>query len=199
MVAEENKGEEKMSSPIKNNLLLLFLTVLLVSCGGQKIVAKHDAFDKGKIEVTTEGKPEPHKSGIIIAILPFRNNSSDKNLDVAGSTLADLISAQMASKKGFKLVERQRIEEILSEMKLGPTGMIDPNTAIQVGKILGANVMAFGSFSTLGKKVLLTMRLVKVETGEIVGGVTERSDDISNLDILAENASIKLSNSLQIK
>lgn len=160
---------------------------------------KQDAFEKGKIKVSTVGQPKRHKADIIIAILPFNNNSPDKSLDSTGVTLADLISAQMAAKKGFKLVERQRIEEILSEMKLGMTGMIDQNTAIQVGKMLGANVMVFGSFSTLGKKVLLTIRLVKVETGEIVGGVTERSNDVSNIDLLAESAAKKLTDSLLMK
>lgn len=188
-----------MISRIKMGFLFFFFPIVLISCSGQKAVVKQDAFDKGKIEVSTVGKSEPHKSDIIIAILPFNNNSPDKSLDSTGVALADLISAQLASKKGFKLVERQRIEDILKEMKLGQTGMIDQNTAIQVGKMLGANVMGFGSFSTLGKKVLLTMRLVKVETGEIVGGVSERSDDISNLDLLAENAAKKLSDSLAAK
>ena len=188
-----------MKHRILNWSAFIFLAFSISSCGSSKNVVKEKAFDKGKIEVSTVGKPESHKTDIIIAILSFNNNSPDKSLDSAGVTLADLISAQMASVAGFKLVERQRIQEILSEMKLGQTGMIDPSTAIQIGKMLGANVMAFGSFSTLGKKVLLTMRLVKVETGEIVGGASERGEDLSNLDILAENVAKKLSDSLIVK
>ncbi|MCX5784628.1 MAG: hypothetical protein NTX59_02970 [Elusimicrobia bacterium] len=159
------------------------MSVLIVSCGGQKTVIKHGALDNGR-------------SDIVIAILPLINNSADKSLDSIGITLSDLISAQMAAKKGFKLVERQRIEEMLSELKLGQSGVVDQNAAIQVGKMLGANVMAFGSFSSFGKKVLLTIRLIKVETGEIVGGVSERSSDVYKLDVLAENAAKKLSDSL---
>jgi hypothetical protein len=62
--------------------------------------------------------------------------------------------------------------------------------------MVGANVMAFGGFSVMGKKVTLTIRLVKVETSEIVGGAVERGDDVSKLDVLAENAARKLSDSL---
>lgn len=186
-----------MNTRVVNFLILSIF--FLVSCGGQKTAVKQQAFEKGKIEVSTVRQPETHQSDIIIAILPFNNNSPDKSLDSTGVTLADLISAQMSSKKGFKLVERQRIEDLLKEMSLGQKGMIDQNTAVQVGKMLGANVMAFGSFSTLSKKVLLTLRLVKVETGEIVGGVTERGEDISNVDVLAENAAKKLADSLAFK
>jgi len=185
---------------MRNHTTLFLLVIFMSSCGGSSTVIKQNAFEKGKIEATTVASPEEKKKlDITIAILPFANNSPDKSLDSAGITLADLISAQMSSKKGFKLVERQRIERLLNEMNLGQAGMINQTTAVQIGKILGANVMAFGSFTTLGKKTLLTMRLVKVETSEIVGGVTERGDDVSNLDILAENAARKLSDSLTAK
>lgn len=59
--------------------------------------------------------------------------------------------------------------------------------------------MAFGSFSTIGKKVILTVRLVKVETSEIVGGAIERGDDIGILDVLAQNAANKLVVSLDAR
>jgi len=178
------------------SFLCLSLTALLVSCSSSKTTVKENTFEKGKMEVSTVELPEPHMADVIVAILPFKNNSPDKSLDSTGAILSELISAQMSTYKGFKIVERQRLEEVLGELKLAQTGIIDQSTAIQIGKMLGANVMALGSFSKLGKKVLVTMRLVKVETGEIVGGVTERGEDISNLDILAENAAKKLSNSL---
>lgn len=159
------------------------MSMLLVSCGGQKATVKHGAFDKGSPE-------------IIIAILPLINNSADKSLDSAGAALSGLIAARMAANKGFKLVERQRMEAMLNEMKFGQLGVLDQDTAIRVGKLLGANVMAFGSFSSFGKKTLLTMRLVKVETGEIVGGVSEQCKGVSGLNVLADKAARKLSDSL---
>jgi TolB-like protein len=178
------------------SICVLAVASLLASCGGKGTSIKRGAFDQEKIQVSTVGQPAPHKADIVIAVLPFNNNSPDKSLDKTGVALADLISAQLAPMKGFRLVERQRIEEIFSELKLGLYGAIDQDTAVRIGGMLGANVMAFGGFSTIGKKVLLTVRLVKVETAEIVGGAVERGDDISNLDVLAENAAKKLSDSM---
>lgn len=182
---------------MKTLFVLFLLLNIFTGCAGKKSVVKQDAFEKGKMEVSTVGKPELHKADIVIAIIPFKNNSPDKSLDNVGVTLSDLISAKMASGKGFKLVERSRMEELLAEMKMGYSGLMDAATVSRIGRMLGANVMAFGSFSKLGEKVLLTMRLVKVETGEIVGGVTERSDDISDLDILAEKSAQKIIDSLK--
>lgn len=178
--------------------------VILLGCGGKKSVVKQDAFENGKMDVSTVGNPELHKADIVMAIIPFNNNSPDKSMDGMGVTLSDLISAKMASGKGFKLVERSRMEELLAEMKMGYSGLMDAATVSRIGRMLGANVMAFGSFSKLGEKILLTMRLVKVETGEIVGGVTERSGEISksdklmeSLDILTDKVSQKIIDSLK--
>lgn len=177
-------------------VMMAVLTVIACSCAGKTPAVKRGAFEGGKIEVSTVGKPETHKADVVIAILPFRNNSADRSLDATGGTLAELISARLAGRRGFKLVERQRIEDVMKEMKLGMLGAVDQATAVQVGRLVGANVMGFGSFQTLGQKVLVTLRLVKVETGEIVGGVNERGDDMAELDKMAESAAVKLAEAL---
>ena len=163
--------------------ILVLMTVCFFGCAQQSKYVKNESLDQTK--------------DIVIAILPFQNNSPDKTLDSVGITLSDLISAKMSTKKKFKMVERTRIEELMKEMKLSQSGMIDQGTAMQIGKMVGANVMGFGSYTVLGKNVMLTLRLVKVETGEVVGGVNERGDDISKLDILAENAAAKIANAFE--
>ncbi|MBI4669376.1 MAG: hypothetical protein HY747_09395 [Elusimicrobia bacterium] len=164
----------------------------MAGCRGS-VPVKSGAFPEQKIEVSTVDEPQPHKAAITLAILPFKNNTGDANMDQLGITLADLVSVQMSANPGLRLTERARLKEILEEMKLGLTGVVDTATAVRVGRILGANVIGFGSFSKLGGKSLLSIRLVKVETAEVVGGATERTRDFSDLDRLAEKAAEKLS------
>ena len=71
-----------------------------------------------------------------------------------------------------------------------------PLEYIEVARGLGANVIALGSFSILGGQPVVAMRLVKVETGEVVGGVTERGDEASQLDLLSERAAKSLGDAL---
>lgn len=167
---------------MKKIILYCLLITGFIGCGTQPAYIKHEALDRDK--------------GITIAILPFQNNSPDKSFDAVGFTLADSIAAKMSIKKSFKIVERQKIEALLKEMKLGLTGVLDENTVVKIGKMAGANVMAFGSFSVYDNKVLLIIKLVKVETGEIVGGAKEKGNDTANLDVLADNAAEKIAGSL---
>ncbi len=151
---------------MKKYFVLFLVLCVLIGCATQKVLLSRMLLIRGKIAVSTQGIPEIHKADIVIAIIPFKNNSSDTSMDKMSITLSDLICAKMSSSKGFKLVERNRMDDMLKEIKLGYSGIIDANTAIQLGKMLGANVMVFGSFSVFEGKVLLTIRLVKVETGE---------------------------------
>jgi hypothetical protein len=59
----------------------------------------------------------------------------------ATSSLADGITAQLSS-KNVRLVERQEIDKILTEHKLNVSGMINPNNAIRLGKLLKADIIA---------------------------------------------------------
>ena len=172
------------------------LILVLSGCSGGRPLVREDALNRGKIEVSTIAKPEVHEAGVVLAVIPFVNNTGDDSLAVTGVTLSRLISVQMASYKGYKVVERQRLESIMGELKLGMTGAIDTATALEVGKLLGANVLAFGSFSRLGKKAILSMRLVNVGTGVIIGGIVEKGKDFSELDVLADKAAEKLAEAL---
>jgi len=47
-------------------------------------------------------------------------------------------------------------------------GGVDESTAIQAGKLLGADSIAFGSFMVLGDQVRIDSRIIGLETGEVI-------------------------------
>lgn len=153
---------------------------------------QQDAFHEGRIEATYLEAQKTQLADIVLAILPFKNNTSDKSIDRTGEALADILMTRLNRSNNIKLVERQRIGQVLDELHFGDVGPVDPDTAMRIGGLLGANMLAFGSISQLGEKLVLTLRLVKVETGQIVGGVTEYGDSKGDLDVLATNAYTKL-------
>lgn len=176
--------------------VILALTACHAGRAPEQAILKRDAFPGGKNRISTIETPEPHLSPIILSILPLQHNGSDKTLDSRGVALADMISARLAPNPHFKLVERQRIDALFKELDLGDVGPVDQKTAVRIGGMLGANVIALGSFSVIRGRPVVTLRLVNVESGEIVGGVTERGNDADQLDRLAEKAATSLGNAL---
>jgi curli biogenesis system outer membrane secretion channel CsgG len=79
-----------------------------------------------------------------IAVLDFENQSdfSGKKL---GSAVADMLITQLARSNRFVLIERSRIDQILSEQALGQSGVITETTAPQVAQLLGVESIIIGN------------------------------------------------------
>src|SRR5690242_16266176 len=107
----------------------------------------------------------------VVAVLYFDNNSFGKDrgdYDGLGKGIADLLINDMASNPSMRLVERDRIQSILQEQSLVQSKSIDPETAVKLGKLLGAQYMITGGFMSDSKGTLLvTSRVINVETGAI--------------------------------
>jgi TolB-like protein len=123
----------------------------------------------------------------VVAVLYFDNNSFGKDhtdYDGLGKGIADLLINDMASNASMRVVERDRIQAILQEQSLVQTKSIDPQTAVRLGKLLGAQYMITGGFMSDGKGTLLvTSRVISVETGAITNPVKleSKGDDVLGL------------------
>ena len=123
----------------------------------------------------------------VIAVLPFDNNSIGKDradYDGIGRGMADMLITDMASNPAIVVVERERIQALLTEQNLVKSGSIDPQTAIRLGKMIGAQYMITGGFMSDGRGTfILTARAINVEQTTIVTPVrlTSRGDDVLGL------------------
>ena len=136
----------------------------------------------------TRDHPSPVPTDVTtLAILPFAVRCS--RLDSADRSdlhwgLADILMTDLIDLEGLRLVERERIEALLAQMGLTDLGIIDPETAVTIGGILGAQSVSLGSYNCLpGKKISPFTRLVKTETGQIFCAerVDGREDDLLEL------------------
>ena len=67
------------------------------------------------------------------------------------------------------VVDRQNIAKIVQEYEFQQTDLTDESTAVEIGKLSGANIIVIGSVSYVGKRYYLNIKLISVETGEIMG------------------------------
>ncbi len=128
-----------------------------------------------------------------IAVLEFKNNGS-QNIQHFSGGIPDMLTTTLANSKNISVVERQQIQKIISEMKLGASGLVDPNTAAEIGKVTGANLVVMGSFIDLGRKLRIDAKVVDVETSEIVPGATQnvKASSIEELDVAVDKLAGKL-------
>lgn len=84
------------------------------------------------------GQSVPKKS---VAVMPFGNDTAYPEL----TALAEGNINNTFVKTGrFNVIERAQLEKVMKEQAIGMTGAIDPTTAANVGKLLGANLVVLG-------------------------------------------------------
>jgi TolB-like protein len=119
-----------------------------------------------------------------VAVLYFDYSGNDEELGVLRKGMAQMMISDLSALDAIQLVERDRLEEVLAELKLGQSGKIDAATAAKAGKLLGARYMVLGGYFDLKGALRVDARVVEVETGKVVQsvGATGETDDFLTLE-----------------
>ena len=86
-----------------------------------------------------------------IAILSFKNKAAvPKAIALHDASLvSDLAIEQLTEANCFKIIEREYLEDVLKEYSYNMSGIIDPATAVQIGKQVGVRFLMVGSITGL--------------------------------------------------
>lgn len=106
-----------------------------------------------------------------LAVMDFTNASVDdqERFDPMRQGFASMMINYLQGATALQVVERERIQWLLDELALQrDPNFVDQATAVRTGQLLGATAVLFGSFTVHRRDMLLTARLVNVETGEIL-------------------------------
>jgi tetratricopeptide (TPR) repeat protein len=130
-----------------------------------------------------------------VAASEFTTRGGDASMRWVGESCADAIINRISTDKKVRIVERKYIKKIIEELKLQMTGLVNEETALEIGNIIGANYFIFGSITIMGQNVALDARVANVETSEIISTsrVTGKLDDLFKLQ---ENLAKKISQDL---
>jgi TolB-like protein len=111
----------------------------------------------------------PAASSMRVAVMEFqRGGSSDAQLDSLGKGLQSMVTTDLAQVSSMELVERSRMHDIEAEQKLARSGMVDPKTAVKIGKLAGATHLVTGTYIIVGGKMRLDARLFGVSDGKVL-------------------------------
>jgi curli biogenesis system outer membrane secretion channel CsgG len=117
-----------------------------------------------------------------------------------GEGMADMLTTELVKSGKYQVIERQTIEQIMKEQQLGQTGMVTPQSAAQVGQLLGVELAVIGSVTEFGYKksdvggflkkkgfglglqsasasVGIDVRFVNTNTGEIIVADNVRKEE----------------------
>jgi len=85
-----------------------------------------------------------------------------------GTYFLDEITLRFVNARRYTIVDRRDIEVILAEQNFQVSGYVDDDSAVSIGKILGAQIVITGSISGTGSRKRLVMKALDVQTAEIL-------------------------------
>jgi curli biogenesis system outer membrane secretion channel CsgG len=102
-----------------------------------------------------------------VAVVDFTDLQG--NVTEFGRFIAEEFSVALASAgKGFKVVDRTHLQSILKEHELSQTGLIDPQTARELGKITGVEALITGTITPFGESVRVAIKILDTMTAEVI-------------------------------
>ncbi len=105
-----------------------------------------------------------------VAVMYFTNSALTGNADYAplSKGMAEMLITELARNSGIRVVERDRLQDLIEEQNLSVGGRVDAETAARVGKVLGARHMLMGTFVIDPRENMrIDVRAVNTETSQI--------------------------------
>ncbi len=138
------------------------------------------------------GQDQPADARPGVAVLPFENGGSygpdSEDLEALTVGIQQMLLSELAQNSQLRVVERGQLRALMEEQDLGASGRVEPGTAAELGRLVGARYMILGVFIDLFSDFRMDARIVDVETGEILNSQTVRNDRARIYDLLVELA-----------
>ncbi|MBN1384197.1 MAG: hypothetical protein JW983_04855 [Elusimicrobia bacterium] len=162
-------------------VLMIFITLSILHLGLIELTAKSGNLSAvlkkmaNKFSESYKSVPDAVVPGVL-AVFPFQADEklTKRKVDFA---VGEMFTLKLIETGTFKVVERVELQRLLEEQKLGLTGVIETESAVKAGKLLGARLLVMGSITRMGKSYQINTRLVDARTGEVI------SIDFAEVDV----------------
>jgi len=149
------------------------------------------------------GKPPPPAAddwsarALVVSFLDFQNRLGPLSREGLDEAFVLNVTRRLQDSGRVKVVEREIIDKLLSELKLGSSELADPATRLKLGRVLAASVIGTGGFYPNESKAELQLRLIDTETTDIRSTLTETLTDPASIASFADRVADKIVKSLK--
>jgi len=128
-------------------------------------------------------------AGIVLCLAVFAH-AQDRRivsvLDLTGEgiseselvALTNLLTSSIFDTGLVEVIDRSERQEILTEIEFSLSDCSDKQCAIEIGKILAANVIVIGSISQVGSRKAVDLKVIDVATSRVEGTVYDLYDSV---------------------
>lgn len=154
----------------------LFLS--LFAAGGISVATPRTVQQLAHVPEITVAPDKP-----AVGVLSFDNNTGKSDYDHLGKGISTMMANDLVAVDEIRVVERDRIADIVKEIDAQQTQRFDSSTAVKVGRMVGAEFVVTGAFIDIEDVMRIDTRVIRVETGIIVKTATVTGKKDKFLDL----------------
>lgn len=117
----------------------------------------------------------PRSERMGLAVLNFKNTTPKERVQkfqpweygIPAMLMTDIESMGL-----FNILSRERLKDILKEQALQLSAVVDPETAVELGKLIAAQYILTGSFTEINGKLRIDSQVFSVENGTQLGAAS---------------------------
>ena len=79
----------------------------------------------------------PDEPGLVVCVIDFENLKPHPDLDYLARAIAESLTSRLAGLGMWRVVERSRLQDLMNELKLRTTDLVDARTIAEVGRWWG--------------------------------------------------------------
>ncbi|MDR3459420.1 MAG: FlgO family outer membrane protein [Verrucomicrobiae bacterium] len=157
---------------MKSHRLLATILCIAFCCHVVRADDMDSAITKLTEDVAAKIKENGNKKVTVLDFTDLQGGTSELGRYVAEQLTVDFTM----SKRDFSVLDRANLKRILGEHKLDASGLVNPENAKKLGMFSGVDAMLFGTITPVGKNINVTVKVISVETAEVVGGAKAKFD-----------------------
>ncbi len=119
---------------------------------------------------------------MVLSFMDFQEKGGLAERDGFSAVLTSHLSDRLNKSGRVQVVERVLLDRLLEELNIGSSELADPETALELGKVLAAKLIGTGTLYFLPDGTLLSMRLLDTETSALPKVVTRQFGSQSSLE-----------------
>lgn len=117
------------------------------------------------ILLSLPGLPVNAQSHIVVG--DFENKTDHFALDQWEQSIPDMLQTSLSSSSDLVVLERRRLKTVLEEKALSLSGLTESENAREIGTLLEAEYVIFGSLHETDGEIRIDANIVKVSSGQV--------------------------------
>jgi len=135
-----------------------------------------------------------------VAVLYFRNISEWRELTPLLKGLAEVLITDLGKVQLLKIVKRKKVQLLLDELHLTPSGLLDQLKMRDTGRMLGAGKLITGGIERVDNtRIRLTAGVVDTKSGQLQGESVQAAGRLSEIPELEKILLVGLLKSLGVR